>query len=157
EHVLAGDVLAHSGHATGARDAVGRARRPRGEGHRAREVVDAAARDPAAGREFAQRSLTVVAPGLAARNGQQHRARHHLRVDAGHQPKRWAERECLAVVAGRARAVVAKLDVAGLVVRVERRRIHVADAAVVEAEHLAHARGPTKALRPVDGTWNLDR
>ena len=46
------------------------------------EVVDAAARDPAAVREFAQRALTVVAPGLAARDGQQHRAGHHLRVDA---------------------------------------------------------------------------
>ena len=38
----------------------------------AQRVVDAAARDPAAGREFAQRALTVVAPGLAARDGQQH-------------------------------------------------------------------------------------
>lgn len=156
EHVLAGDVLAHSGHATGARDAVGRARRPRGDGHRAREVVDAAAPDPAAGREFTERSLTVVAPGLAARDGQQYRAGHHLRVDAGHQPKRRAERRRLAVVTGRARAVVAQLDVAGLVVRVHRRRVHVADAAVVEAEHLAHARSPAEALSAIDGPWNLE-
>ena len=107
EHILAGDVLTHGCHATGACDVVGRTCRPGSECHCAREIVDAAARNPAAGREFAQNTLTIVAPWLTACDSQQHRASHHLRVDSGHEPKRWPERKRFAMVAGRASTVVA--------------------------------------------------
>ena len=147
EHKLAGDVLADRGHATGALNRVVRARRPGRQRHVPGQVVDRAARDPATGGELAQGALAVVAPRLRATDGEKHRARHHLGIHPRHQLEGREERMSLGLVAGRARAVVAELHVAGLIVGVQRRCIDILDARIVQPP----------ASRTVDAGGGVDR
>ena len=133
KHIGAADGVTQRGDAACSAQGVRIARRPRGQAHAARGVVDAAARHKAARGQHPQHAPAVIAPGLSAGGHEHDRTRHHRGLHARDQVKFGRKRDLQRAARCAARGAETDLDVAALVVGVDRGRAQVLDTLIVEA------------------------